>query len=189
MKDNTPEDIFDTQCWMNGIITDPYKVIAELFSSSECYHLRSVILKLIQCTPLPKIYSDKPPVDVILYMRMVSSTIRVAYVLLDKKRGGIVVDKEDLLNKKYYRSRYMFTDKWTDFPRFLTKKEFCNPYIVFRKFFNCKSLNNWINIWRDIVDGALNPDGGCYLEHELTVYMHLAKLIEAVHLVHVRESY
>jgi hypothetical protein len=163
----TTEDIFDTHCWMNDIITDPYKVIAELFSSSECYRLRGLIRKLIQYSSLRKIYSDKPPVDVILYMRIVSSTIRAAYPLKDKKRGAIEVDQEDLLNKKYYRSRYMFTDKWTDFPRFLTKKEFCNPYLVFRKFFNYKSLNNWIDIWRDIVDGALNPDGG-YLEHELT---------------------
>jgi len=189
MKKESPEDFFDTQCWMNEILIDPYKVIAELFSSSECYHLRVVIRKMIQCTTSSKIYSDKPPADVILYLRMVSSIIRAAYPLKDKKRGEIVVDKDDLLNKKYYRSHYTLTNKWTDFPRFLTKKEFCNPYIVFRKFFKYKSLITWINTWRDIVDGALNPDGVGYLEHELTVYIHLAKLIEAVHLVDVRENY
>jgi len=188
MKKESPEDIFETQCWMSEIIVDPYKVTEELFSSSECFHLKGVIRKLIQCTTSSMVYSDKPPVDVILYLRMVSSIIRVAYLLKDKKRGEIVVDKQDLLNKKYYRSHYMFTDKWTDFPRFLAKKEYCNPYTVFRKFFNYKSLDNWINTWRDIVDGALNPDGGSYLEHELTVYIQLAKLIEAAHLVDVREN-
>ena len=189
MKEKSIEDEFETRCWMSKIISDPYKVIEELFSSSECFHLRGVIRKLIQCATSSKVYSDKPPADVILYLRMVSSIIKATYSLKDKKRGEIVVDKEDLLNKKYYRSHYMFTDKWTDFPRFLTKKEYCNPYTVFRKFFKYKSLDNWINTWRDIVDGALNADGGSYLEHELTVYIYLAKLIEAAHLVDVRENY
>lgn len=99
-----------------------------------------------------------------------------------------MVDNNDLLNQKYYRSHYIFTDNWTDFPRFLTKKEYCNPYLVFRKFFNHRSLNDWIIIWRDIVDAALNPDGVGYLEHELTVYIYIVKLIEAAHLIDVRET-
>jgi hypothetical protein len=46
----------------------------------------------------------------------------------------------------------------------------------------------WVILWRDIIDSALNPDGGILLESELTVYMHLVKLVEAAHLIDVRET-
>lgn len=187
-KKKKSKDKFDTECWLNNIITDPYQVFAELFTSSECFYLRYFIRKLIKFATVPKIYSEKPPADVILYKRMINSTIKAAHALKDKKCSAIVVDKDDLLNTKYYQSHYMFTDNWTDFPRFVTKKEYCNPYLAFRKFFNYKPLNKWIILWRGIVDDALNPDGGGYLEHELTVYVHLAKLIESAHLLDVRET-
>jgi len=187
MKKKSIEDEFDTQCWLNDIIPDPYKVITELFASSECWHLRSVIKKLLRYTISAKIYPDKPPCDVILYMRMISSTIRAAYILKDKKRSEIVIDEDDLLNKKYYRSHYTCCDNWTDFPRFLSKKEYCNPYLVFRKFFKYQSLENWLNIWRNIIDGALCPDESRFFINEILVYTHLVKLIEAAHLIDVRE--
>lgn len=189
MKDkNTPEDIFDTKCWMNDIIADPYQLIAELFSSSECWHLRGVIKRFLQYTISTEIYTDKPPCDVILYMRMISSTIRAAYALKDKKRSEIVVDEGDLLNKKYYRSHYICCNTWTDFPRFLSKKEYCNPYLVFRKFFKYQSLENWLSIWRNIIDGALCPDESRFFINEILVYTHLVKCIEAAHLIDVRET-
>jgi len=187
MKKKSIEDEFDTQCWLNDIIPDPYKVITELFASSECWHLRSVIKKLLRYTISAKIYPDKPPCDVILYMRMISSTIRAAYILKDKKRSEIVIDEDDLLNKKYYRSHYTCCDNWTDFPRFLSKKEYCNPYLVFRKFFKYQSLENWLNTWRNIIDGALCPDESRFFINEILVYTHLVKLIEAAHLIDVRE--
>lgn len=189
MKDkNTPEDIFDTKCWMNEIIIDPYQLIAELFSSSECWHLRGVIKRLLQYTISPEIYTDKPPCDVILYMQMINSTIRAAYALKDKKCSEIVVDEHDLLNKKYYRSPYSSCDTWTDFPRFLSKKEYCNPYLVFRKFFKYQSLENWLSIWRNVIDGALCPEETRFFINEILVYTHLVKCIEAAHLIDVRET-
>lgn len=189
MKDkNTREDIFDTQCWLNDIMTDPYKLIGELFTNSECWHLRIVIKRLLQYTISPEIYTDKPPCDVILYMRMINSTIRAAYALKDKKRSGIVVDKHDLLNNKYYRSHYAYCDTWTDFPRFLSKKEYCNPYLVFRKFFKYQSLENWLSTWRNIIDGALCHEESRFFINEILVYTHLVKCIEAAHLIDVRRT-
>ena len=82
----------------------------------------------------------------------------------------------------------MLDDDWTDFPRFLSRKEYCNPYAVFRKFFKYQSLDGWLTIWRDIIDGALCPEEARFSINELTVYTYLVKLVEAAHLIDVRET-
>lgn len=184
----TPQDVFDTECWLAQRIADPYQVIAELFISVEAWHLRDVIRRLLQYTISNEIYADKPPCDVMLYMRMIFSTIKSAYALKDKQRSEIVVDEDDMLNPKYFQSSLMCCDAWTDFPRFLSKKEYCNPYLVFRKFFKYQSLESWLAIWRNIIDGALCPHESRYFINEILVYTHLVKLVEAAHLIDVRET-
>jgi hypothetical protein len=188
MKTESPIDEFDTQCWVNEIITDPYQVIAESFFCSGFYNLKSTIKKLMEYCISPKMYKDKPAADVLLYMRIIHSVIKAAHILKEKQFSELVINKNDLLNNKYFFSSRMLDDDWTDFPRFLSRKEYCNPYSVFRKFFKYQSLDGWLTIWRDIIDGALCPEEARFSINELTVYTYLVKLVEAAHLIDVRET-
>ena len=188
MKTESPIDEFDTQCWVNEIITDPYQVIAESFFCSGFYNLKSTIKKLMEYCISPKMYKDKPAADVLLYMRIIHSVIKAAHILKEKQFSELVINKNDLLNNKYFFSNRMLDDDWTDFPRFLSRKEYCNPYAVFRKFFKYQSLDGWLTIWRDIIDGALCPEEARFSINELTVYTYLVKLVEAAHLIDVRET-
>ncbi|MEO6683511.1 MAG: hypothetical protein ABIN48_11880 [Ginsengibacter sp.] len=187
MEQKLPTDIFNTQRWFDKDITDPYQVVAEFFSHAEVYHFRSVIKKLLFYAESDKIYKGKPPADVYLYMRIIDSLIRAAYVLKDKKKGSVKVLKVDVFNKKYYCSHYKFSNEWTDFPRSLALEEFCNPYQVFRKFFKYQDLEKWIRDLELITDTALTPARGCLMLDRLVTYFHLVKLIEAAHLIDVRE--
>jgi hypothetical protein len=188
MKTESPIDELDTQCWVNEIITDPYQVIAESFFCSGFYNLKRTIKKLIECCISPKMYKDKPAADVLLYMRIIHSVIKAAHILKEKQFSELVINKNDLLNNKYFFSNRMLDDDWTDFPRFLSRKEYCNPYAVFRKFFKYQSLDSWLTIWQDIIDGALCPEEARFSINELTVYTYLVKLVEAAHLIDVRET-
>jgi hypothetical protein len=80
---------------------------------------------------------------------------------------------------------------WDYFPRHLNRKEFANPYRVFYKLCQYKRLPEWRNTLQHFFSGAVA--GGpvyTYFEDE-NIYLTcklLLKLVEAAHLVKVREG-
>ena len=66
-------------------------------------------------------------------------------------------------------------------------KEFCNTYRVFKKFFKYQPLEKWLRDWEEMVDCALSKYSGGMEIDMIATYTHLAKLVEAAHLINVRE--
>jgi hypothetical protein len=187
MKDESPEDIFETECWLYHVITDPYQVFAEAFSTAGMHFLRRFIKKILHHAEANDIYREKSPCDVLLFMRVIRSLIKAADSLKEIKKGPIVVSEADAFNKKYYKSHYEISDEWEEFPRFLSVKEFCNPYKVFRKFFKYQDLHAWVHDLEETADCALSKNKGELGLEMIAIYSHLVKLTEAAHLINVRE--
>jgi hypothetical protein len=187
MKKNSIKDAFDTECWCHRIIADPYQVFAETFFHSEMCHFRSVIKKIFHYAEADEIYKDKSPCDVLLYMKIIRSVIKAAHSLKEKKKGPIDVSELNVFNKNYYCSHLKTSTEWEDFPRFLSMKAFCNPYPVFKKFFKYQTLEKWLRDWEEAVDCALSECSGGMEIDMIGTYTHLAKLVEAAHLINVRE--
>lgn len=186
IKEKT-KDRFETQCWCYRIIADPYQVLAQVFSHAEMPHFKKLISKLLYTAEAEKMYTKKSPCDVLLYMKIIRSLMEAAYVLKDKKTSPIDVNPGDIFNKNYYCSNYQIATEWKDLPRFLSSKEFCNPYKAFRKFFKYKKLTEWLHDWEELVESALSKNAGG-LGLEMTEVHHcLIKLVEAGHLINVRE--
>jgi len=179
-------DILETKCWLYKIVTDPYQIFAESFTHAGVAHFRHVIKKLLYYAEADKLYQEKPPCDVLLYMKIIRSQIRSAYILKEKK-SPIVVPEEGTVQKKYYCSHYQPLDEWSEFPRFLSRKEFCKPYLVFKQFFKYRPLKKWVEDIEEITDCALSRFRGELHPDMLNIYTHLAKLVESAHLINVRE--
>lgn len=47
MKEKVSEDIFETECWSYDVISDPYQVFAETFSTASMDFLRRFIKKIL----------------------------------------------------------------------------------------------------------------------------------------------
>lgn len=187
MEKTLTNDEFETKCWLYVIINDPYQVFAEAFSTAEMDFLRSFTKKILSCAESEEIYRQKSPCDALLFMRVIRSLVKAAYSLKEIKNGPIMVSEGDAFNKKYYSSNYPSPCDWGDFPRFLSVKEFCNPYKVFGKFFKYKDCESWVHDLEEIVDAALSKNKGELGLEMITIYSHLAKLIEASNLINVRE--
>jgi len=187
MKEKSIKDEFDTECWCYNIIADPYQVMAEAFSTAGMPHLRGFIKKILHYSEAQKVYPENSPCDVFLYMRVVRSLIKAAHVLKEKENGPIEVSEQDVFNKNYYCSHYKTANEWEQLPRFVSLKEFCNPYRVFKKFFKYQPLNEWLHDWEEMVDCALSQCSGEQELEMIAVYSHLCKLVEAAHLINVRE--
>ena len=187
MNQESSKDVFETESWLSNINCDPYQVLAEAFSTAGMDFLRSFIKKILHYAEANEIYRQKSPCDVLLFMRIIRSIIKAADSLKKIKKGPITVSEQDVFNKKYYRSHYASSDPSADFPRFLSVKEFCNPYKVFRKFFKYQDVDEWVHDLEDIVDCALSKNNGELGLEMIAIYSHLVKLIEAAHLINVRE--
>lgn len=142
MKEKLSKDRFETRCWCYSIVSDPYQVMAEAFSTADMSPLRSFIKKALHYSEAQEVYPEKSPCDILLYMRVVRSLIMAAHDLEEKKNGPINVSEHDVFNKNYYCSHYQTPNEWEQFPRFLSMKEFCNPYRVFKKSLNTRVLTN-----------------------------------------------
>jgi len=187
MKEESTRDVFETQCWLYDVVTDPYQVFAEALSAAGMDFLRRFIKKILHYAEANEVYCQKSPCDVLFYLRIIRSLIKAANHLKEIKKGPITVSEEDVFNKKYYRSHYLSSNELEDFPRFLSVKEFCNPYKVFRKFFKYQHADEWVHDLEEIVDSALSKNNGELGLEMITIYSHLVKLTEAAHLINVRE--
>jgi hypothetical protein len=187
MKDESLEDIFETRCWLYDVITDPYQVFAEAFSTAGMDFLRRFIKKILHYAEANEICWQKSPSNVLFYMRVTRSLIKASNHLKEIKNGPITVSPEDVFDKSYYRSHYASSNGLIDFPRFLSVKEFCNPYKVFRKFFKYQQCEEWVHDLEEIADCALSNNNGELGLEMITIYTHLVKLTEAAHLINVRE--
>jgi len=187
MKEESSKDLFETECWLYKVISDPYQVFAEAFSTAGIDFLRSFIKKILHYAEANEIYRKKSPCDVLLFMRVIRSLIQAADSLKEIKKGPIIVSEGDAFNKKYYRSHYVSSNEWEEFPRFLSVKEFCNPYKVFKRFFKYQDLDAWVHDLEETVDCALSKYNGELGLEMIAIYSHLVKLTEAAHLINVRE--
>jgi hypothetical protein len=120
-------------------------------------------------------------------MRMVRSLILAAHALKEEKKVQLQVSDDELFNKNYYCSNLHSKNEWMEFPRALSKREFCNPYVVFKNFFKSQDLIKWLADWRDVGDSALCEFAGQLELDRLKLCTYLLKLVEAAHLIDVRE--
>ena len=187
MEERPITDLFDTQCWFYDDIMDPYQVFAETFSYAHLDYFRRTIKRITYYASADELFKGDSPGEVITSMRVVRSLLKAVYCLKEKKDSPVEVLAIDALSKRYYSDSNRVLSPWKDFPRSLSIKEFCNPYKVFRKIFKYQSIDGWLKDLELMVTYALTSDKGEYNLHIMTIYAQLTKLIEAVHLINVRE--
>ncbi|AHF14703.1 hypothetical protein [Niabella soli] len=189
MKNKLPKDPFETACWCGASIADPRQVLAEAFTSTDIKTLRREIKQIISYAQADKLYKEHAPCDVLLDMKIVRSVLKATHALKNEKGSPVAVAANDIFDKSCYCSPGNKANPWSDFPRCLSQKEFCDPYRVFKKFFKKQSLHQWLQHWEEMVTCALNYYASGAELHGLPFYFRLVKLSEAAHLVAVREGH
>ena len=181
-------DLLATSGWCHRIITDPYQVIAEFFSVSSLASVRSAIKGLLLATNANKIYRKDSPAGVLFEFKVLESLIHAAHALYkDKKESPIEIENYNLFEKKFFCGWHAGSSDWDFFPRSLTEKEYKNPYLAFKKFFGYQDLPKWKDDLQEIMNYALSKNCESIDLPLLPLYFHLTKLVEAAHLIDVRE--
>jgi len=187
-KKKAPEDIFETKGWEYQIINDPYQVFATCFCFADISSFRKTIRQVLLFATKSRIYNKEEPAALLARFKAINSIILAAYTInKDKKSGSLNLSLKQFAGRRFYSRPDATCPEWEYLPRMLTTREYQDPYIVFRKFFKYQSVDKWREDLDLVLDYALAAyTEGCDL-NLLELYFHLTKLIEAAHLIDVRE--
>ncbi|MFY0255975.1 hypothetical protein ACDQ55_18700 [Chitinophaga sp. 30R24] len=186
-------------------IRDPHEVIHEYYSAHDMPRARQILNKWLCSTSKEKPGKQSASGLQFFYERT-ESLIEAAFLVeqLDNSgRKAIIMQNEDdeeidLMNPRLFcawirQSKgegVAYREIWDNFPRSLSYKEFLNPYLVFEKFFLFLTLGEWRELLRELFSMGLSCR--TFFDETLDFDMlgikkHLEKLIEACHLIDVRE--
>jgi hypothetical protein len=187
------DDYIGNSIWYKEEISDPYQVIAEFFSAADLISNRKIIKDMLLAANSERIYKKSSPGDLLFHFKLFESIINAAYLInQEKKESPLEIQDYDLLNPNLYRGWHRDTTDWDYLPRTLSMKEYRNPYLAFKRFFKFKNLLTWKSELQEILDYALVTDSlfeaGVNIDC-LSIYLYLTKLVEAAHLIDVREIY
>jgi hypothetical protein len=186
-------DYIESSIWFKEEITDPYQVIADFFCAADLNAHRKIIKDLLSAASSEKIYNKDSPGDLLFHMKLYESIINAAYLInQEKKKSPLEISNYELFNPNLFRGWGRDITDWDFLPRTLSLKEYKNPYVVLKRFFKFMDLETWKRNLQEILEFALGKDSlfetGVYIDC-LSIYLQMTKLIEAVHLIDVREVY
>jgi hypothetical protein len=184
-------DYIDTSIWYKNEITDPYQTITELFTAADLAYYRRTIKGALNAACSDKVWNKTSPGDLLWFLERLESGINAAYLInKEKKKSPLSIGKEDVFNPNLYCSWHADQGEWDFFPRSLSLKEYIDPYLVFKRFFKYLTLAEWKEELHELMEFALGKTSfseACVDFDTLQIYFHLTKLVEAAHLIDVRE--
>lgn len=188
----------------NEEISRPYEVIHDFFSAFEKHRTITILQRWLYSVCSNKKCKESPSTLLFFYEK-IEYLIEAAYLISQlnnsERKAVLQNDSENedfnIMSAEYFCAwgSSKFTQNpakliWQDFPRSLNTKEFFNPYSVFKKTFRFYSLGEWRQELSNLFNIALSKesllDDGLDTDI-LSVEKHLLKLIDASHLIDIRE--
>jgi hypothetical protein len=175
---------------------EPYQVIESFFSCASLNSHRKYVFSMLKAAYSEDYWRKSEPGALLFFQGQMEELMKATFHFSEKKNRVIRNNKAKLKNnisgKLMDPATYVGWPEqnaiWEFFPRSLSKKEFINPYLVFEKFFAFKDLNEWLALFKELINYALSKygnDSGVDIDY-LQVNNLLLKLIEASHLIQVR---
>ncbi|GAB2656802.1 hypothetical protein GCM10027036_07830 [Flavihumibacter cheonanensis] len=183
-------EYLETSVWFKDKITDPYQIIAAFFDAADIAHHRKIIKNILQVACSERCWEKQVPGHLLYEFSLLESVINAAWVLdQEKKKDPLFINPEDVFNPNLFVGWHGKLTKWDFLPRSLSYKEFANPYRVFKRFFRFQDIANWKEQLQLLMDYSLRSMNLLELEdiRPLSLYFQLTKLVEAAHLIDVRE--
>jgi hypothetical protein len=181
---------------------NPYKAIADFFNYCDLGEHRKYIDAWLNVVNSNHYWHISCPADLLLYYEELKNLIDAAYLIRKEKKKrktardllqakGLDSDK-CLLHPALYFGWQPYCSIWDFFPRAINLEEYINPYLVFSRFFKFKSLEKWQEELRSLlVDGLWGKESSEDFQNGMDLLpdkKYLDKLIEAAHLIDVREN-
>jgi hypothetical protein len=180
--------------------SDPYQVIADFFDLCDAFHHREHICTWLEAANKDDYWRDSCPSELLFYYEKMVNLIKAAH-RIDKehKAGKTAIDllkekgydlETNLLHPALYFGWGRNETIWDCFPRNLSLEEYIDPYLVLHRFFEIYSVDEWHQqLYELLSDGLSDTDPAESRDNRdiLLIQKNLLKLVEALHLIDVRE--
>lgn len=163
---------YDTGFWASFVTGNPFKAIDTFFDFAHLDYYKQNLTKAVIFSYKKKVYKQDNPSDVFVFYTTINSFLKVCYCLQQKSKKWKV--KESLRSETVFHLSS------------LTKEEYENPFIVFRKAFQEKSLREFEFFLCLILELSLSPHTGDPESDLTTPYIYLIKMLDAVELMRER---
>lgn len=184
-------EYLDTSIWYKEVITDPYQVVASFFDYANVSVYRNDIMGILNAACSHYVWNKTSPFDLLHRIEKFEAVVNAAFVInQEKKKSPLTINPHEIFNPNLYYGWHANYSEWDYFPRMLSFNEYVNPYLAIRMFFKRKKIKEWKKIMQDLLQYALSKesifDSGESID-SLCLYRYFVTLIEAVHLIDVRE--
>lgn len=194
--EHTAADYFPRRLYRSEI-QNPHAVFHSFF---DAYSLPQAIEKIdswLKAATKNDYWKESYPARLLYFYEMLEKLAEAAYLVntMDNRHAAAVLMKTPEQNIDFMQTAYYFRAQtkglaWDYFPRSLSKKQFINPYLVFRKFFKYRKLPVWRDVLYDLLYNSfvaqteLEPS-----EYDLVIIQkHLKRLVEATYLIDIRTN-
>ncbi len=172
-----------------------YADIADFFSAYSLAQAGKYLEKILKAANANR-NSKMNPASVLYFFEKLEGLFDAAMLIHQsglEREATIVMAPEDkapdLSNYPAYCGWHFLHAPWYFVPRSLTKKEYANPYKVYKKLEAYGTVDTWKLIFHELrnytfLKGSFSDAGDNY--SILEIYILLNKLLEACHLIEVR---
>ncbi len=163
---------FEMSFWAGYRAGNPFKAINAFFDFARLDDYKQSLSQAVQYCYKTKVYKLDNPSDVFVLYTVLSSFLKICYGLQKKSRKWKV--------KESSRSETVFHLSS------LTKEEYENPFIVFQKAFEEKSIEEFELFLYQVAEFSLSPHSADPDPDLTTPYVHVIKMLDAVELIRER---
>lgn len=163
---------FETSFWAGDTTGNPFKAINAFFAYANLDYYKQHLSEAVIYCYKTEVYKQDNPSDVFILYTVFNSFLKVCYCLQEKSKKWKV--------KKSLRSENVFHLSS------LTKEEYDNPFMVFQKAFDKKTLEEFELFLCQILELSLSPHAEDPDSNLTTPYIHLIKMLDAIELIRER---
>lgn len=163
---------FETNFWAGYAAGNPFKAINAFFVFANLDYYKQNLSEAVRYSYKTKVYKQENPSDVFVFYTVIKSFLKVCYCLKKKSKKWKV--KASLGSETVFH----FSS--------LIKEEYENPFMVFQKAFDEKTLEEFELFLYQIVELSLSPHAEDPETDLTTPYIYLIKMLDAVELIRER---
>ena len=184
-------DYLKSSFWCKEEIIDPYQTIALIFDEANVSIYRNNIKNILRTTHSYRRWKEHPLNNPFFTFEKLELMMNAAYLInKESKHSPLNISMSDIFNPNLYYGWHANYTAWDYFPKMLSFEEYANPYLTIKRFFNYKNLLDWKKLLKSLSEYAFSSksitedidDFDC-----ISIYHYLVKLVEALHLIDVRE--
>lgn len=162
----------ETNFWATYEIEDPFELIRAFFNYCTVDSYKNTLSEIMLFVYKAEVCSKERPGDVFDFHTAVKSFIRACYLLTFKVKKWSVEEPPEEWQRISQAS--------------LNKEEYENPFLVFEKAFECKTLDEYEFFLNEIVHVSLSPYREEFDYDLITPHIYLFKMLDAAQVMSER---